>query len=375
MSSTNEKDTVLYSDSSAIYRDNTGQCFRVAGSFFKNNQNQTLKYKENNLFEYKTFTGDECTKLNHYSLIYKFYDAKYYNKPESVLYQNLDIPSRDINRTSCERKLEIYTDFEDSIEHLLIQRFMNDYWYFTGPVFFILGIYLIILATNTIATKFVINVIFGEILTFTIGCGMFGLSYKYLEWILFVVGLILGIFIGIISLNGNKLYKTILSITAGYILGILIFDILFLYGKYQLSEALLVDSILVFIGMAVVSIHLAPEYHYLCDSIIGGFLFIRGFTILLQFAGKYGRYRELQLVIYLINNFEFHLVDYCFKNYWPISFVYDIFIILFISVSMFYYIVKAVGKDEDEEENEKNPEEKLIGPINQTSDGDNPELE
>ena len=42
---------------------------------------------------------------------------------------------------------------------------------------------------------------------------------------------------------------------------------------------------------------------------------------------------------------------------------------------MFYYIVKAVGKDEEEEENEKNPEEKLIGAINATSNEDNPELE
>jgi hypothetical protein len=307
---------------------------------------------------------------------YKFKDSKFYKKTEQVSYQNLDVPDAGMNRIGCQRELEIFSDFEDNIEYLLIQRFMNDYWYFTGPVFFILGIYLMILATNTIATKFVTSVIFGEILTFTIACGMFGLSYKYLEWILFVVGLILGIFIGYFSFNGYKLFKTILSIDAGYILGILIFDILFLYGTFQLSEVLLTDSILIFIGMAVVSVHLAPDYHYLCDSIIGGYLFIRGITILLQYTGKYARYRELQLTLYLINNLEFNLAKYCFKNYWPIYYVYDIFIILFISVSMFYYFVKAIGKDEDEEEeNEKNPEEKLIGAINQTSNEDNPELD
>jgi len=362
----------LFYDSSAIYRDDNGDCIRVAGSFFKNDKSYKLKYYENYKLEYKSFAGDKCTESNNYSMTYQFLDAKYHNKPESVSFQKLDIPSRDINRTGCERILEIYTDYGDSIEYLLVQKFMNDYWYFTGPVFFILGIYLMILATNTIATKFVISIIFGEILTFTIACGIFGLSYNYMEWILFAVGLILGIFIGCISFNGYKLFKFILSINAGYILGILVFDIIFLYGNFQLSEILLTDSILVFIGMAIVSIHLAPDYHYLCDSIIGGYIFIRGVTILMQYTGKYGRYRELQLTLYLVNNYEFNLAKYCFTNYWPIYYVYDILIILFISVSMLYYIVKAVGKDEEEEENS---EEKLIGAINRISSEDNPELE
>ena len=375
-SSNNENDTGLYYNSSAIYRDEDGYCFRVAGSFFKNHKNYSLIYTANNVLEYRAFDGDICSGNIPYKMTYKFWDSKFYKEREKVEFQKLDIPDPKLGRTGCERTLDIYANFEDSTEYLLIQRFMNDYWYFTGPVFFLLGIYLMILATNTIATKFVINVIFGEILSFTIACGMVGLSYKYLEWILFVVGLILGIFIGIFSLKGNKLFKTILSITAGYILGILIFDILFLYGRYQLSEILLTDSIIVFIGLAVISIHLAPDYHYFCDSIIGGYLFIRGLTILIQYTGKYGRYRELQLILYLINNYEFHLVDYCFKNYWPIYYVYEIFIVIFISVSMFYYFVKAIGKDEDEEEeNEKNPEEKLIGAINQTSNEDNPELD
>ena len=369
---TNE--TELYYDSSAIYRDDEGYCTRVAGSFFKNDKNYALNYKEN-YFEYIAFKGDYISETSYFNITYRFKDSKYYNEKERVEYQKLDIPNPGLGRTGCERTLDIFVDFEGSTEYLLIQRFMNDYWYFTGPVFFILGIYLMILATNTIATKFVICVIFGEILTFTIACGMLGLSYKYLEWILFVVGIILGIYIGYFSFNGYKLFKTILSITAGYILVIVIFDIIFLYGKFQLSEILLTNTILVFIGMAVVSIHLAPDYHYLCDSVIGGYLFIRGLTILMQYTGRYGRYRELQLILYLINNLEFNLAQYCFTNYWPIYYVYDIFIIIFIAVSMFYYIVKAVGKDEEEEENEKNPEEKLIGAINATSNEDNPELE
>ena len=304
---------------------------------------------------------------------YKFWDSKYYNKDQNVSYQDLDIPGQHKSPNDCKITLDIYINFEENTRYLLIQRFMNDFWYATGPVFFIIGIYLMFLAPNTIATKFVISVIFGEILTFTIACGIFGLHYIYMEWILFSIGFILGITIGFISYNGNKFYKTILSITAGYILGILIFDIIFLYGQFPLSKILFTDSILVFIGLGVASIHLAPDYHYLCDSVIGGYIFIRGITILMQKTGKYGRYRELQLILYLINNYEFYLVDYCFKNYWPIYYVYDILIVLFIFVSMLFYCTKAIGKDE--EENEDDQDENLIGAMNTKSDEDNQELE
>ena len=356
-----DNSSMLLYNSSAIYRSGEGFCTRAAGTFFKNSQNASfLNYIDEYNFEFKSTYGDKCGENDSYYLNYKFFDAPHFKESESVQYNSLDIP--DINMQSkCHRELKIYTNFEELIDHLLIQKFMNDYWIFTGIVFLIIGFYLMILAQNLIATKFVVCTVFGEIFTFTLACGLIGIPYN-IEWILFVVGIFLGIFIGYFSLGNTKLFRAILSIISGYILGLIIFDIIFAFGNYQLAEVLLTDTILVFIGMSVVIIYLAPEYHYFHYSIIGSYIFIRGVSVLMHKAGKYGRYRELQLMLYLLNNFEFDLAQYCFKNYWPIYFIYDILMFLFGGASIYYYLIKAVGKDEDEEEkDEKNQEEKLIG--------------
>ena len=260
---------------------------------------------------------------------------------------------------------------------MLAQKFFNDYWYFTGIVLFILGIYLMILAQNKKATKFVISVIFGEIFAFSIACGIFGLKVKYMEWILFIVGLLIGGFIGYFSLEKNSLYRKFLSITAGYIFGIFMFDIMFLHQNYQVLSILLTDSILIFMSLFFAFIYLLPEYHYYCDSIIGAYLFIRGISVFLSKLGKYGRYRELQLILYLINNFEFDYAKYYYKEQWPVYFIYDIFIFLFMGVSILYYYYKAVGKDEDDEEEEQDkiPETKLLSNQKTTATDEDMELE
>ena len=246
--------------------------------------------------------------------------------------------------------------------HLLIQKFCNNYWYFTGLVFFVFGAYLLVLAQNKKVTKFIVGMIFGEILIFTGACGIFGLKYEHMEWPLFVVGFFIGGFLGYFSLKNNKLYRKYLSITAGFIFGLTMFDIIFLHQNFQLTEILLTDSILIFMGLFFIIIYLLPEYHYFCDSIIGSYLFIRGISILFYKLGKYARYRELQLILYLINNMEFDYAKYYYDEKWPVYYIYDIFIFLFMIASMIYYSLKVVGKDDDEdEEEEKNPEQKLIG--------------
>jgi hypothetical protein len=274
---------------------------------------------------------------------------------------------------SCTGNIEIHVNFQEYTEYLLIQRFLNDYWIFTGIIFLLIGIYLMILAQNKKATKFIISIIFGEMFSFTIACGLFGLKVKYMEWCLFFVGLILGIFIGYFSLGGNRLHRTILAMTSGYIFGIVVFDFIFCHQNYKLAEILLTDSILIFVGITIVGVFLAPEYHYLCDSIIGSYIFIRGISVLMQKLGKFWRFRELQLLLFLLNRYELYYANYFYNNYWPIYFIYDIFIVIFMGVSMLYYISKAVGKDEDEEED--NSEEKLIGSKKSTSLEDEEDLD
>ena len=307
--------------------------------------------------------GDECGD-SHYKVIY-YFNNKEKNKEDEqpVNYKNLNLPNK-TNEEDCLRKIEININFEENIKYLLIQKFMNDYWIFTGIVFLIIGTYLMIFARNKRSTKFIISIIFGEIISFTIACGLFGFDNKYIEWCFFAVGIVLGFIIGFFSLKGNRLFNCILSINAGYIFGFIIFDFIFCHQNYKLAQILLTDNILVFTGLVSICIYLAPRYHYYCNSIIGSYIFVRGITILCQKLGKYGRFRELQLILYLLNRYELEYANHYYKEHWPIYFVYDIIIVLFMVLSIFYYNYSIIGKhfdDESDEENEENLEENLNG--------------
>ena len=353
----------LFYDSSVIYRDNNGNCIRMAGRFFQNETNNYLTKINDKKFEYITTLGDKCGDSFYYTK-YNFINSDK-KEEKNVEYNNLKAPS-DI--TDCSIDINIHINFQESTEYLLIQKFLNDYWIATGIIFLIIGIYLMFLAQNKKATKILISIIFGEIFTFTNACCLFGLKGRYMEWILLSLGIIIGIIIGYFCLKGrNRIYKTILAINAGLIFGIIIFDFIFCHQNYMLAEILFTDSVLIFIGLTIVTVFLVPEYHYLCDSIIGSYLFIRGISVLMQKLGKYVRFRELQLLLYFLNRYELPYPNYLYKNFWPFYFVYDIFIVIFIGVSMFYYIIKVVGKDEENDEIDEELEKNLIGDDKSTS--------
>ena len=270
--------------------------------------------------------------------------------------------------SDCKRTIEISVDFEDSTNYLLIQILFNDYWVVSGLLFLLIGVYLMILSQNAKATKFVISIVFGEIFTFTLGCGIFGLSIKYMEWCLVFVGLIIGGSVGYFCLGKKKrLYRAILAIDAGFISGIIMFDLIFCHRNYHMAGIILTDCVLIFIGLGLVTIYLVPEYHYFYHSIIGSYIFIRGISILMHKLGKYSRYRELQLLLYLLNRYEIDYAKHLYAEQWPVYFIYDILIIIFMGVSMFYYFSKAVGRDEEEE--------KLIGAKRTTITDNDEELE
>ena len=367
-------------ESSFIYRDQFGKCTKISGTFFKNEKisdksNYLIYNKNKNEFVYESNPGDKCVNDSFRAIyIFKNYDEIEY--PNVKTNYDITVPNN-MHEEECNRTIEVKINFEKSIETLLIQRFFNNYWIFTGIVLIIIGLYLMILAQNQKATKFLISIIFGEILIFSITVGIFGLKLKYMDWILFVMGILIGGFIGYFSLDKNKLYRKFLSLTAGYILGIVIFDLLFLHRNYQVLATLFTDSILIFSLSIFTFIYLFPEYHYFCDSIIGAYLFIRGISVLLQKSGKYGRYRELQLTLYLINHYEFEYANYYYNEEWPIYYIYDIFITLFMIVSMLYYYYKAVGLDEDEEEEKEDdiPEAKLLDVQKTTATEDVMDLE
>ena len=359
---------VLISDSLMIYRDRDYKCRRATGGFFDQKNSTNLTYHKdfkNFWFEYHPPEGDKCGDNDRYRTVIKFTHNRNDNKAV-VHYKGIEILS-DINTYGCDRNLNIELNLETP-EYLLIQIMLNNYYLVTGFIFLIVGIFLMFLAKNKKAIKFIIGCIFAEILSFSIGCGIFGLSIKYMELVLAFVGIFVGCFIGYFCLGGNKLFKVILSITAGFIFGLFFFDIAFVSGNYQLTVVLLINTILIFIGLFIVVVQFLPNFHVFYDSVIGSYIFVRGMSVLLYKIGGKVRYRELQIILFLVNRHEYQYAEYFYQNKWKYYWVYDIFIFIFMGVSIYYYVVKLYGRDdyEEKDEEEENPEEKLIGGVNST---------
>ena len=341
-------------NSIAIYRTSKGECIRIAGQFF-NDKNYLSKINDE-LLIYNS-TGDICKENINFSTTYRFQNTL---GTESVEYRDIVVPYSHMNE-ACDRTLKINVNFENIKDQLLIQKFFSNYNYFTGIVFLAAGVYLLVFAKFKKTTKFLISAIFGQIFTFTFGVGIFGIHYIHMEWAFFVVGLAIGGFLGYFCLGGSKLYRVILALTAGFIFGIIFFDIIFTHLCSRLSEILLTDTVIIFMSLFVLILTLQHSFHYFYDSIIGSYIFVRGICLLFKDAGKYARYRELNLLLYLIGKNEIELAKYYYQESWPIYYVYIIIMFLLMGGSIAYYYLKLYKKDEEDliEKDEKMQKELL----------------
>lgn len=254
----------------------------------------------------------------------------------------------------CSQELEIEMNLEQPTEYLLIQRLFNDYYFISGPLFIIIGLYLCLFAQNRKATKFTVSIVLCQICTFILAIGFIGIGIKWLEFVFVFIGIMFGSCLGYFCLGGYRLFRVVESVTAGFIFGLYIFDITFSYSNYHLAQVILTDTILIFIGFFVVLNQLVPEYHIFLESIMGGYIFTRGLSILLF---NFVRYRELQLMLFLINRYEMEYIEE-YKKKWKYYWIYDIFIFILIGASIFNYIMRVLGREEDEVEKKRQKDER-----------------
>jgi hypothetical protein len=345
-------------NSLAIYRWPNGSCTRIAGQYFDKDK---FLEKKDSIFEFKT-TGDFCRTRGgesiNYTTTYKFSDIK--GDKDSVDYYGLFKPDKDV-KDSCDETLKIQLNFERHTEHLLIQKFFNDYFIATGIIFLIIGVYLLFFAKYKKITKFTISTVFGEIFSFTLGVGMIGTKIPDMQWAFFAAGIAIGGFVGYFCLGGNRLYRVILAITAGFIFGLIVFDVLFTHLVSRFSQIFLFDTLIIFISLSILIICLQHSFHYFYDSIIGSYILVRGFCTLIHKAGKYARYRELQTLLYTIGKYEMEMAKEFYKEKWPIYYVYTIMMFVVMGGSITFYYFKNYKKDEeDEAEIEKENQKKLM---------------
>ena len=345
-------------NSTVIYRNQNGTCIRMAGPYFSE---EDYLQKDGDSF-YFVSTGDYCRYFDnehqYFTTKYLFKDTK--DEKDTIDFNHLLTPDANVKR-NCYDTLEISVNYKKHTDYLLIQKFFSDYHYLTGVVFLIIGVYLLGFAQFKKITKFTLGVVFGEISSFTFGVGLIGIKYIHMEWAFFIIGLALGGFVGYFCLGGSRLYRVILALTAGFIFGVIIFDVLFTHLISRLCQILLFDTIMIFMSLALLIIHLQHSFHYFYNSIIGSYILVRGFCLLIRDAGKYARYRELQLQIYMLTKNEVDMARHFYEELWPTYYVYTIIMFIVMGGSIVFYYFKLYNKDEEAQyEKEKEAQNKLL---------------
>lgn len=353
-----ENEEISMFNSTVIYRNKNGTCTRMAGPYFSE---EDYLQKDGDSF-YFVSTGDYCryfeNEHQYFTTKYLFKDTK--DEKDTIDFNHLLTPDANVKR-NCYDTLEISVNYKKHTDYLLIQKFFSDYHYFTGVVFLIIGVYLLGFAQFKKITKFTVGVVFGEISSFTFGVGLIGIKYIHMEWAFFIIGLALGGFVGYFCLGGSRLYRVILAFTAGFIFGVIIFDVLFTHLISRLCQILLFDTIMIFMSLALLIIHLQHSFHYFYNSIIGSYILVRGFCLLIRDAGKYARYRELQLQIYMLTKNEVDMARHFYEELWPTYYVYTIIMFIVMGGSIVFYYFKLYNKDEEAQyEKEKEAQNKLL---------------
>jgi hypothetical protein len=248
----------------------------------------------------------------------------------------------------------------------LFQRVFNNYYIFTGVIFLIPGIILCFLGIYETLVLVTLCFVFGELITFVLCEMIIGIHKKYFEFLLISIGLIIGVISVLISRKNLKFYKFVLGVTSGTIFGIFITEILVFPSGYYLIFSIFIDNLLVSILSFLFIVYGIKKFYLYLYSIIGGYIFIRGISILLF---KHFGYRELQIIFYFAssNEWEYFLHEES-KNelQWNLYWIYDILIVVLIIISIIFYriqrnILKKKSKIKDEEEyyDENETEKKL----------------
>lgn len=245
--------------------------------------------------------------------------------------------------------MTIEVNFDDITVHLLIQRIINNYYIPTGIIFILIGIFLCFFGFYQDIAKLIISMIFGELITFIILVIIADISIQYFELLFICIGLILGVIISYFSLFYIHFYKVIISFTTGIIFGLIFVDILFINNMTHLIISILADSIIISSISFYISLKILKKYYIFLNSIIGGYILIRGLSILLF---KLLRYRELFLMIYFMENHEWDYFDNSNRELkWDYFWIYDLLTLccIIISIFFYYYYISSYSKKSDNE--------------------------
>ena len=339
-------------------------CKKLTGAWHRPIYNSGKIYynKSGNIDQYifQPALGDFCNIGNtNYSTKIIFEGDNNINNKKALI---IKLPDTSI----CSSEMIVNVNLNYAKDYLILPKILNDYGIFTGIIFLLIGIYFCFLVNKFESlTKYITILIFSEIFTFAFELFIFNSTMKYLEIILAFVGLIIGIFLSLLSKKmGKNIFKIFLAANSGLIFGLFFFDIVFLYGNFFFINSMLIDTLLVFIILSITTVYVFPDFNIFYNSFFGSYILIRGISILIsKIKNNYG-YRDLQLLIYLINNYEIESANHYLTEVYKFFWIYDICISCLIIISIVYYKFNTKNNEEDKldylEEEENIEEENAI---------------
>ena len=352
-------DNNTWYDSQIVYTNNMIN-YRLTGAFLKkNNNNKAIHLIENNgEYIYQAQLGGEC-KGSYYntSIIFNNYNVE--DKECAELYY---LPNN--VEEECNHQIKLYFNLDYAKDYLILQKVLNDGYLIIGIIFIILGIYLCFFSfQNLKVTKIIICLIFGQIKAFCFEILIIGNSTA-LKANIYILIIIIGFIISCpfiyFSLKYDKLYLFLLAFCSGFINGIYVFDMCFIGTNCSITIDILINVVIIFTISFIVLMKILPKNHFFYPPIIGSYILIRGISLIIYNAsGKLG-YRDLQLLIYLIQLYENDLVEHYLKNDFGYFWIYIILIgLILILTEIYNYSMNKKKKNNEEDliDNEEEVEE------------------
>lgn len=348
----NNTNNTKYKYDSQIVWHNDNEIKRIAGPFYKYTNNFDKNYisKEDGKYIYNAQKGDLCNGDTNYTTTIS------YNPSNNIANGLFTISNFPENLDNCKNEIKINFNLEKTTDYLILQQLLNDYYGITGSLFILFGIYLCFFSFRYFrTTKIIICLIFGQIILFSIDIAFIGNSTSLKDKLIIVI-ILIGILIGLvfyyICLYYERLYLYLLAFCSGFVNGIFVFDMCFIYSNCILTPAIFVDVILIFIVSFISLVKILPRNNIYYPPVIGSYILMRGISLFTYNLSGNMRFIDLQLFLYLIRRYEEDLISQYLDsdfNYFWIYIILNAFILIMSEIinNLLSKKMDDIEKDED----------------------------
>ncbi len=367
----NNTNNTKYKYDSQIVWHNDNEIKRIAGPFYKytNNFNKNYISKEDGKYIYNAQKGDLCNGDTNYTTTIS------YNPSNNIANGLFTISNLPENLDYCENKIEINFNLEKTTDYLILQQLLNDYYGITASLFILFGIYLCFFSFRYFrTTKIIICLIFGQIILFSIDIAFIGNSTSLKDKLIIVI-ILIGILIGLvfyyICLYYERLYLYLLAFCSGFVNGIFVFDICFIYSNCILTPAIFVDVILIFIVSFISLVKILPRNNIYYPPVIGSYILMRGISLFTYNLSGNMRFIDLQLFLYLVRRYENDLISQYLDNDFNYFWIYIILNAFILIMSEIINNLLSKKMDDIEKDEDINKEEIQEMNLNNSQEAEN----